>query len=60
MYYLPQAEGVLLHAFDNRSRRMRLAVRGVPKGALARSLPSRLPYGVALLVLEYCLRVRQC
>jgi len=26
---------------------LRLAVRGVPKGALRRTLPSRLPYGVA-------------
>ena len=34
MYYLPQAEGVLLHVFDNRSRVCGLAVRGVPKGAL--------------------------
>jgi len=28
---------------------MRLAVRGVPKGALRTHLPSRLPYGVAEL-----------
>ena len=34
MHYLPQAEGVLLHVSDNRSRVCRLAVRGVPKGAL--------------------------
>jgi len=31
---LPQAEGVLLHALYLPEPRIRLAVRGVPKGAL--------------------------
>jgi len=51
MYYLPQAEGVLLHVFGQPEPRVRLAVRGVPKRArFARTLPSRLPYGVAYLL----------
>jgi len=47
MHYLPQAEGVLLHVFDNRSRVCGKRWVACLKARFARTLPSRLPYGVA-------------
>jgi len=60
MYHLPQGEGVLLRVFDGRSRVRSWRCVACPRARFARTLPSRLPYGVAELLVEYCLRVRQC
>jgi len=43
----PQAEGVLLRAFDDRSRVRGQQCVACLRARFARTLPSRLPYGVA-------------
>jgi len=47
MYYLLQAEGVLLHVFDNRSRVFGQRCVAWLRARIARTLSSRLAYGVA-------------
>jgi len=63
MYYLPQAEGVLLHAFDNRGAAYATSGAWRSQGRALHALclaGSPMGWPNYLKIAKYCLRVPQC